>query len=713
MSLATLKKKAASKYRNSSTNTPQFSLNGVHRNQGYIGQTSMSRSSLRTTASGVASQGHGGCCGTYAVNKVKTSSICTTENASVVKSSVLSSQGMLAKRLACCKSIVKPDSNNTLNSQSVYLQHKKSDCSVLTPYKNVYTVTYQDDVFYINGAKNPPLKWRLPEAAGIYRFDQSHESNIDHRIVFTVDGVSEFTYGVTVYGEAGTQGAFTELTIDNLTQLNMRYMSTDFLSEKGNVLFASIIKQSHFDTNDVYTFDISGQLYVLGEDITFESSLNQFILGENIDYVTFDGDGHKWLLKVTDLPVPSSNSFISYRPIQRNHSNSINQFTIINMTIRVETNQYHSIFSDNFNSNNITINMDTINVEHETTSTASYSSSWGGVIFDSPSINPRTHYLNINKLHFSTSIEEFKYPLFGGYMGGFDSTFTMTNSQFHYTNSNRTGIIGQAWNQTTNSNPVGTITIDNCFLKAKEIGVSSTNPTGGFFAPRQWNDEYGEHGTTVFIRNSYVQTEIIIAQCGGFFGKTLDKTNDPDFDNGVRIDKEGIGVSFENCYVLVTSELQANAGTFIGNINDIDEGTVTFTNCYSVSANNPERLIGSNTDETDGLTVTVIENNVHKSDTSWNYQNASNTLVMSYYRVVSQSLPFELLWETVITVLDAIVTHCKPKCHYVKSQTDMGFAMSQGDYLERRKGRFASCPSMSPEFYRTTNSSGIINTCSG
>ena len=130
------KKKAASKYRNSSTNTSQFSLNGVHRNQGYIGQTSMSRSSLRTPASGVASQGHGGCCGTYEANKVKTTSICTTENASVVKSSVLSSQGMLAKRRACCKSIVKPDSNTTLNSQSGYLQHKKSDwiCNELLIY---------------------------------------------------------------------------------------------------------------------------------------------------------------------------------------------------------------------------------------------------------------------------------------------------------------------------------------------------------------------------------------------------------------------------------------------------------------------------------------------------------------------------------------------------------------------------------------------------
>ena len=72
MSLATLKKKTESKYRNSSVNLPGFSLNGCHRNQGYIGQTSLSRT----------------------VNP----SICCTEKNTFIKPSVLSNSGMLAKR---------------------------------------------------------------------------------------------------------------------------------------------------------------------------------------------------------------------------------------------------------------------------------------------------------------------------------------------------------------------------------------------------------------------------------------------------------------------------------------------------------------------------------------------------------------------------------------------------------------------------------------
>ena len=72
MSLATLKKKTASKYQNNSVNLPQFSLNGVHRNQGFVGQTSLSRTTIYQ-------------------NKTST----TVEQ---LKPSVVSTYGMLAKR---------------------------------------------------------------------------------------------------------------------------------------------------------------------------------------------------------------------------------------------------------------------------------------------------------------------------------------------------------------------------------------------------------------------------------------------------------------------------------------------------------------------------------------------------------------------------------------------------------------------------------------
>ena len=48
MSLATLKKKTQAKYKNNSVNKSTFSLNGTTRNQGYVGQTSLSRTFVRS-----------------------------------------------------------------------------------------------------------------------------------------------------------------------------------------------------------------------------------------------------------------------------------------------------------------------------------------------------------------------------------------------------------------------------------------------------------------------------------------------------------------------------------------------------------------------------------------------------------------------------------------------------------------------------------------
>jgi hypothetical protein len=98
MSLATLKRKTAHKYKNNSVNQPQFSLNGTHRNQGFIGQTSFSRSNIGTPASGIAFRGYGSGGGQYLIQELKTTSIHTTENSHVVKPSVLSSKGMIEKR---------------------------------------------------------------------------------------------------------------------------------------------------------------------------------------------------------------------------------------------------------------------------------------------------------------------------------------------------------------------------------------------------------------------------------------------------------------------------------------------------------------------------------------------------------------------------------------------------------------------------------------
>ena len=100
MSLATLKRKTAAKYKNSSVATPQFSLNGIHRNQGYVGQSSVGRNLSRalTTSDGVL-RGNGSCCGEY--ESGLKSGIYQNDVSKTVKSSVVSQHEVLNRRKGC------------------------------------------------------------------------------------------------------------------------------------------------------------------------------------------------------------------------------------------------------------------------------------------------------------------------------------------------------------------------------------------------------------------------------------------------------------------------------------------------------------------------------------------------------------------------------------------------------------------------------------
>lgn len=124
MSIATLKKKSAAKYNNSSVNVPLFSLNGTHRNQGYVGQESSSRFTSRTLVRNGGLRNHGGCCGTFDIGQPVFSGITTTEDSNVVKNSVLSNDGMISTKYRWIRrpqpyAVVKPDSNHNINSQSM------------------------------------------------------------------------------------------------------------------------------------------------------------------------------------------------------------------------------------------------------------------------------------------------------------------------------------------------------------------------------------------------------------------------------------------------------------------------------------------------------------------------------------------------------------------------------------------------------------------
>lgn len=98
MSIATLKKKTSYKYNNSSVGHTQFSLNGGHRNQGYIGQTSLSRSVVKTPMKGIVARGHGGHNGLYPQRNILPSDITSLNDPTKVKPSVVSSNGMIKQR---------------------------------------------------------------------------------------------------------------------------------------------------------------------------------------------------------------------------------------------------------------------------------------------------------------------------------------------------------------------------------------------------------------------------------------------------------------------------------------------------------------------------------------------------------------------------------------------------------------------------------------
>ena len=128
MSIATLKKKTNAQYNNMSVSKPLFSLNGTTRNQGYIGQTSLSRFLSRTLIRNGGYRNSGGCCGKFVIGRIVQSSVTTTENNKVVKTSVINNSGLLRTKYPWIwrpqpYSTVKTDSNQLLNTQQLYIEN--------------------------------------------------------------------------------------------------------------------------------------------------------------------------------------------------------------------------------------------------------------------------------------------------------------------------------------------------------------------------------------------------------------------------------------------------------------------------------------------------------------------------------------------------------------------------------------------------------------
>jgi len=144
MSIATLKRKSQTLYNNLSVGSKDgFSINGIHRNQGYIGQTSLSRSLPRTPMKGDTPKGHGGCCGTYLQKSIIQSGVTSPENGGSntidavgeeyrtrVKSSSMNTNGMILSKYRWARrgqpfTTVKPDSNHGSDqSLEIYTKNK-------------------------------------------------------------------------------------------------------------------------------------------------------------------------------------------------------------------------------------------------------------------------------------------------------------------------------------------------------------------------------------------------------------------------------------------------------------------------------------------------------------------------------------------------------------------------------------------------------------
>ena len=144
MSIVTLKKKTRQQYNCMSVGRSAFSLNGTHRSQGWVGQTSLSRSLPRTPHRGVTAQGHGGCCGAYSTTSLNiVSGINYQNDPSYVKSSVLDTRGMLATKYRWIRrpapfTSVKPSTDDqdtyvTLLHRNTVQQSSSIECAVVEP----------------------------------------------------------------------------------------------------------------------------------------------------------------------------------------------------------------------------------------------------------------------------------------------------------------------------------------------------------------------------------------------------------------------------------------------------------------------------------------------------------------------------------------------------------------------------------------------------
>ena len=283
MSLATLKKKTQTKYNNMSVGERQFSINGTHRSQGYVGQTSLSRSLPRTLMKGNVAIGHGGCCGKFRKMPIVQSAVISLENPNVVKSSVLGTSGMISTKYQWIKrpqpyTSVKPDNNNNNNSQSDYItylvdktlnssEYAKSDTLLVYPPLNQFVKNVANGNAYNNTLSE------LPYGNGNYRTIAISTGSTTQ---FIGKGPFYTSNDITDRYSRGVSSFQTTIIVDGIT-----YYGANWTDNRINsyLVDGTIIKGWWFDIELPYNIKIESFSFIPG--IKANNIYELVVLGSN------------------------------------------------------------------------------------------------------------------------------------------------------------------------------------------------------------------------------------------------------------------------------------------------------------------------------------------------------------------------------------------------------------------------------------------------
>jgi hypothetical protein len=207
MSIVVLKRKTASQYNNNSVGYKNFSINGLTRNQGWVGQETRSRSLIKTPMVGNVPKGSSACCGKYPISIVYPSGIQYEENNSQIKPSVLSNYGSIATHYRWISrpapfTSVKPDSNLSLNNSSgAYTQNLEravlNSIQVFDASSNAVPGTADNNALVVN---NPY----------IYKYTNYQKKNTCPAITKSLGPLSQSTY------IANVESACIQSTVTNI-----------------------------------------------------------------------------------------------------------------------------------------------------------------------------------------------------------------------------------------------------------------------------------------------------------------------------------------------------------------------------------------------------------------------------------------------------------------------------------------------------------------